>query len=333
MHQSTQPQHLTLGGRILPLHVISQGEMQASPSKARAHALETHSWSLVTSWLGETYHPRPVPAFERNAATLNALQILMTECLTANELHHLIFESRSEQLIMAETHGTTGDEHPLHGKSDLVAILDDSLSQSAQSALDSMSRSKVLLGGKSSSCHSSRFIGALEVDMVGLSRRIFDLEAQTQQVEDLISNLVDQDSHVDGMINGYGIYAKENSPGIDTDDLVPEHPSLHSQILQHQREIKQLSLKADEYRNRLASLSNVQPLRSKSGDVTVADVASGMEALDRKRKQMLQFQETIASFHGLPPDVHSSRQEVKRVLGELNRLQTKRDELFAKLIE
>ncbi|RVX75182.1 hypothetical protein B0A52_00534 [Exophiala mesophila] len=307
--------------------------MQASPSKAKAHALETHSWSLVTSWLGETYHPQPVPPFERNAATLNALQILMTESLTANELRDLIFKSRSEQLIMAETRGTTGDKHPLHGKSDLVAILDDSLSQSAQSALDSMSRSRVLLGGKPSSCHSSRIIGALEGDMVALSRRIFDLEAQTQQVEDLISNLIDQLSHVEGMINQHGIYTKENSPGIGTDDFVLEHPPLHSQILQHQREIKQLSLKADEYRNRLAGLSNIQPLRSKSGDVTVADVASEMGALDRKRKQMLQFQEIIASFHGLPPDVHSSRQEVKRVLGELNRLQTKRDELFAKLIE
>lgn len=256
----------------------------------------------------------------------------MTESTASDELRHLVFEARREQLVMFEPRTIQGGKHALQANVDLVAIVEDSLSKSAQSALDSMSRSNVLLGCQSSSRRSSGVIGALEADMVELSRQMFDLETQIQQADDLISNLLDQLSHTEKAILQHGIYTKDDS-GIDTDDMAPEHPSLHSQILQHQREIKQLSLKADEYLNRLANLSHVQPLRVKSDYPTVADIASELESLDRKRKQISQLQDIISSFHGLPPDVHSSRQEVKRALGELDRLQTKRDDLFATLTE
>lgn len=256
----------------------------------------------------------------------------MTESKASDELRHLILEARREQLVMFESRTAKGENHVLQANGDLVETFEDSLSKSAQSSLDSMSRSIVLLGGQSSSRCSSGVIGALEADMVDLSRQMFDLETQIQQADDFISNLLDQLSHTEKMILQHGIYTKDDS-SIDTDDVGPEHPSLHSQILQHQRETKQLSLKADEYRSRLANLSHVQPLRVRSDYPTVADIASEIESLDRKRKHISQLQDIIASFHGLPPDVHSSRQEVKRALRELDHLQTKRDELFATLTE
>lgn len=61
-----------------------------SPSKARQQQAQAKDWIFVDSWLSKKYHPKPVPSFERNEETLQALMTLVAFNERADEEQALV---------------------------------------------------------------------------------------------------------------------------------------------------------------------------------------------------------------------------------------------------
>ncbi|KAL2431211.1 hypothetical protein ABEF95_004698 [Exophiala dermatitidis] len=331
--------------------------MQASPSKARADALEAHSWLLVQSWLSDLYHPSPPPYIERNAATLKALQNLMAENIAADHVRALIAAAQKEEL---ETDGP----RPTSNGESLSHLLESSLPTPSKQALESLATSAVLLGCPlQSESDPSRFIEALQSRILNLTRETFDLETQITSVDDLTSNLNRQISHIQQAIASF---ARETVLSSDNADLsafpsqpesaafplnsalpilLPAKPTttetaaadhyarLHEQTLQHQRETKQLGIKCAEYKDRIAALERQAAQEthgSKESDLVAALLAK-KDSLRRKRAQVTVLESRIRAFHGLPPDLGASRAEVNRAQAALDALKRERDARFERL--
>jgi len=324
--------------------------MQASPSKARAQALETHSWSLITSWLSKLYHPAPIPSFERNTATLQALQALIAENAAADKLRELVYDAQREELQESRVRTTVVapvDQNEAGGADtgELLQVVESSLSDVASLALDSLARSAVLLACEK----TSSTIGSIDRDLrsriLSLSQEIFTLESQIRSLDEQISRLQrsQQGSAQQQQSQNQPDHDHRSNP-LDPDDpeidceistTIPDTSTLHAQTLQNQRETKQLSLKAQEYRERVAQLSRqltqlsqANPQRS---SLTMSTVAAKQTHLDKCREEIQKLESTIRAFHGLPPDVQASREEVRRATVELERLRARRDELFERL--
>ncbi|OAL39769.1 hypothetical protein AYO20_01166 [Fonsecaea nubica] len=335
--------------------------MQASPSKARAQALASHSWSIVSGWLARLYHPSPVPAFERNAATLQALQSLMAENIAADRVRELLFEAKVEELEAAEKEEerrTTGiGSH--HDAIAIMSLLETSLAPAATAALESLASSVVVLGRASpSTSTSASVVGDLPSRIVNIPRQTFAQESQLSAIETLTADLQTQ---VTRTKRDLAAFFPERTPPTsaraqDDDPTSPSTPSssptqqhlrtttrttdsshLHSLTLQHQRETKQLTLKSAEYRSRIDALENHLAALTRSGshsspsstDPTV--LAAKQRSLAAKKKKLDALHDRIRQFHGLPPDIEVSRAEVRRAEGALDRLRRRRDDLFEAL--
>lgn len=326
--------------------------MQASPSKARAQALESHSWSLVTSWLSNLYHPRPIPPFERNAATLKALQSLMAENAAADRLRELVHDAQCEELKEARTQtavAAAADNIEADSAGELLSLLESSLSGPAASALDSLARSAVLLGCSSTSPTAPRSIGqVLQSKILGLSQEIVALESQIRSLDRQISRFQTQrqqeqeqgQSHIQQPLSTPTEDHTHTDHPFHPDDpsahppnpITSDYSSLHAQTLQQQREMKQLEFKSQEYRDRIAQLTRQleQSQTSRSG-LTIADLVAKQERLLKRKKELDALETTIHAFHGLPPDVQVSREEVRRATAELELLRRRRDEVFERM--
>ncbi|ETI24963.1 hypothetical protein G647_04333 [Cladophialophora carrionii CBS 160.54] len=329
--------------------------MEASPSKARAQAIESQSWSIVLSWLSDLYHPSPVPAFERNATTLTAFQSLMAENVAADRLQELLFDAKCEELAISQRNrmqrargqGTTG-----HNATLLLPLLENSLSGAGKDSLESLARSAVLLGCCSppSSSQSESIIDSLPARTVDLSRLTFRLEEHVSSVETLTSNLQAQTTETLHHLSSMRARAAQLSNPEDTTDSRPSTPphassigptttdysQLHAQTLQHQRETKQLQLKSAEYKARIDALDRqlaaAEGAASSSSAVTsTAALVSKQQVLEDKRKRITTLEARFRGFHGLPPDVDASRGEVNRLQAELEALKRRRDELFERI--
>ncbi|KIW75318.1 hypothetical protein Z517_12092 [Fonsecaea pedrosoi CBS 271.37] len=339
--------------------------MQASPSKARAQALASHSWSIVSGWLARLYHPSPVPAFERNAATLQALQSLMAENIAADRVQELLFEAKVEELEAAEEEEaeerrTMGIESN-HDAIAIMSLLETSLAPAATTALESLASSVVVLGRASPSTSASTrasVLGDLPSRIVNIPRQTFAQESQLSAIETLTADLQTQVTRTKRDLAAF--FAERTPPtsarAQDDDPTSPTTPSssptqqhlrttrttdlshLHNLTLQHQRETKQLTLKSTEYRSRIDALENHLAAFTRAGsnsgpssstDPTV--LAAKQRSLAAKKKRLDALHDRIRQFHGLPPDIEVSRAEVRRAEGDLDRLRRRRDDLFEAL--
>ncbi|EHY58557.1 hypothetical protein HRR83_006264 [Exophiala dermatitidis] len=334
--------------------------MQASPSKARADALEAHSWSLVQSWLSDLYHPSPAPYVERNAATLKALQNLMAENIAADHVRGLVAAAQKEEL------GTAGPRPTLDGES-LSRLLESSLPPPSKQALESLAKSAVLLGCPlQSDSDPPSSIEALQSRILNLTREMFDLETQITSIDELTSTLNRQISHIQ---QATANFVRETVPSSDNNHLsastssppesasfpltsalpipLPTTPTttetaaadhyarLHEQTLQHQRETKQLAIKCAEYKDRIAALERQAAAQESQGGGKESDLVAALlakkDSLRRKRALITVLESRIRAFHGLPPDLEASRAEVNRAQAELDDLKRERDARFERL--
>lgn len=321
--------------------------MQASPSKARAQALESHSWSIVTDWLSSLYHPSPVPGFERNASTLKALQSLMRENIAADCLQELLFAAKYQELVSAaegdgqqqEEEGAGLNQNALR----IINLLGDSLSRSAEQSLESLSSSAVLLGLPTPSSSSDKILQRLLLQILNVPRRTFDLEDHISAIDVLTASLRRDTNQT---IDALSTFRKEKASFTDVDDTTdlrpstPVHPAdlepltdysqLHAQILQHQRETKQLLLKSDEYKTRIDALRRqLAATQSAAVDIpSMAALVSKRESLDDKKTRLNKLETRFNDLHGLPPDIEASRLEVQRAQSNLDALKRRRDEMF-----
>ncbi|KAL6246028.1 hypothetical protein RBB50_007181 [Rhinocladiella similis] len=362
--------------------------MQASPSKARAEALESHSWSLVLDWLSTLYHPSPIPAFERNAFTLQALQSLMGENIAAERLRDLVHEAQVEELTTTEfghedtsaqneSSSTTTNDDPWA----LLSHVHSALSQPSRAALDGISNAAVL-AGCSAGWSQNTILQDLQSHIANLPVQTFALETQLASIDDLISTLQEEIRRLPSAMStnrsqsqsqsssqtqtqrnesskstpGGGLVSRSLSsppqtpttmstmtiPNVDgeaydddddndNDNDDRYQAALHAETVQHQRETKQLTLKCAEYTDRIAVLESASSTATAADEPTLADVAEKQVLIAQKRKQVEQLEKRILAFHNLPPDLDASRAEVQRAQVDLERLKSKRDDLFAQL--
>lgn len=77
-----------------------------SPSKARQQQAQAKDWGYVTTWLRKKYFPKPIPNFERNEETLQALLNLAAFNERADEEQELI--ERVEREALSAMQGKVG---------------------------------------------------------------------------------------------------------------------------------------------------------------------------------------------------------------------------------
>ncbi|EXJ94724.1 hypothetical protein A1O1_03121 [Capronia coronata CBS 617.96] len=379
--------------------------MQASPSKARAEALEAQSWSIVHSWLSDLYHPSPAPFVERNPETLKALQTLMTENIAADHVRALVRAAQKEEVTATTSIVTSHDQdlaasdkaeaeaestHP----QPLVYHLESSLSRQSKEALDSLAESAVLLGCPTT--ESTSIIQRLQSQILDLPRQTFALETQLSEIDALMADLRRQISRIQRILSpstsavsapfsshgssrssarldssayssgpssssssssssasasssssisaptwtkasnpplGLGPTSLPSSPSTST--TTDAHAKLLAETLQHQREIKQLALKCEEYQDRIASLERQlaasSAFHANGTQRSVAEALAKQDALQTKKAKISALETKIRAFHGLPPDLEASRAEVHRAQTELDALKVKRDALFERM--
>ncbi|KIW27946.1 uncharacterized protein PV07_07641 [Cladophialophora immunda] len=208
--------------------------MQASPSKARAQAIASHSWSIVHTWLARLYHPTPVPAFERNAATLKALQSLMAENIAADRVRELLFEAKVEELAAGEEaarlerRATLTDLENSCGANAILSLLETSLASSSRTALQSLASSVVLLGCVSSTTSTdASVLRTLTSQIVNIPRQTFAQESQLSAIETLTATLQSQITETQKAL---AAFAERTTPRPahlrdDDDDDDPPSPS------------------------------------------------------------------------------------------------------------
>jgi chromosome segregation ATPase len=100
--------------------------------------------------------------------------------------------------------------------------------------------------------------------------------------------------------------------------------ALRSKTSQLNAQTKHLALKAAEYREKRAALehsgSNVR--------ASIAELKQEQKALETQKDIVRRLENSLREYHGLPPDLEASREEVKRVQAELDMWKRKREELF-----
>ncbi|KIW89415.1 uncharacterized protein Z519_10269 [Cladophialophora bantiana CBS 173.52] len=335
--------------------------MQASPSKARAQAIASHSWSVVQSWLARLYHPSPVPAFERNATTLKALQSLMAENIAADRERELLFDAKAEELAADEEvtrlqqhQRETGDDE--NSASSILSLLETSLAPPSQAALYSLASSVVLLGCLSpppplSSSPSSPTPGVLQIltsQIVNIPRQTFAQESQLSSIETLTATLQNQIAQTQQALAAF-VERTPTSARPQDDTTSPSFPPttpsstppplttvtmtttapttmdyshLHGLTLQHQRETKQLTLKSAEYRSRIAVLERQQQLAS-----SALEDEPNLTTLAAKQSSLGRKKKQIEALEGRIRHFYGLPPDIDTSRAEVQRAQAELDRL------
>jgi len=105
---------------------------------------------------------------------------------------------------------------------------------------------------------------------------------------------------------------------------------IHAQTAMFNRDTKQINLKILEYQDRVAALrGHLAACRADS--VSLEDVLEARRRVQQQSARVRELEARITTFHGLPPDLSASREEVKRTMNELADMKRKREELFGRI--
>jgi hypothetical protein len=274
----------------------------------------------------------------------------VAENAAADRLRELVHDAQYEELQDARTQAAAtiaADNIETDSAGELLSLLESSLSEPAISALDSLARSAVLLGCSttSPSTTTSSIGQVLESKILGLSQEIVALESQIRSLDRQISQLqtqqqaLAQSHHQQSTSTSTESYTHTDNPfhldhpeAHSTTTMTTDFSSLHAQTLQQQRETRQLELKSQEYRDRIAQLTRqLEKSQTSSAGQTISDLVVKQERLLKRKKELEALEKTIRAFHGLPPDVQVSREEVRRATAELELLRRRRDEVFERM--
>ncbi|RMZ91278.1 hypothetical protein DV736_g1494, partial [Chaetothyriales sp. CBS 134916] len=196
-------------------------------------------------------------------------------------------------------------------QANLTADQIGSMQRKARDALDSMARTSVLLAsfpslsppgkeeeevraGEGGNDTSAVRIGQ---SMHLLTQQLFTLENQVRELKALNAQLARESAAAQGA-------AAELENRLMGPQAESELECMRLRTAQWAREIKQIGLKTeDERQTRVAA----------------------------KRSEVRALEQRLRSFHGLPPDVEASRDEVKRAQRELDQWKTKREDMFKQM--
>lgn len=277
-----------------------------SPSKA-AHAISvSRSWSHVDGFLAPLFYPSPIPTFERNEATLNALLALTSHSEDLTEQHALLANVKAKAL------------HELHeaAKNDpdanVLDAIEENLTSEEHEALDSLASLSAIFGGLSSDPDD------LAVSIVKLTRSEFETEQQIQHVDALHKHLEVERVRLLAQLEELRA----------TELQIP--PKLLQRTSERTRGTKQLSIKLREYEERVVRLEKAT--RGKP-DLGIPEIKMEERATMVEEERIQGLEDRVKAFRGLPADKELALLEVERTRRELEELTRRRDSLFEALVE
>ena len=239
--------------------------------------------------------------------------------LTANETRKLLHEAQREQLSEYERYDTAVRDRP---EQQLLKDVQEALSPEAREALDSMAKASVKLGHiPTHSDDASNITLTIAQKLQQLTLQLFDLQDQLHEISTLETRL-----EKELRVSRYAVTEIESTsrgPQAET-----ELERVRMQTLQYVREAKQISVKMNEYQDRIMALA--KHVEDQQGS-TIEDAKERELSLRRKREDVRRLEMSLVQFSGLPPDVNASREEVKRAQAELDRWKRKREEMFERM--
>ncbi|KAM0427165.1 hypothetical protein ACHAPT_007592 [Fusarium lateritium] len=293
-------------------HLLGQDSAIFSPSVARIAASTARDWSYVDAWLSSKFHPRPVPAFERNNDTLKALLALASTNEAADEERNLLAKSEAaalQELQESEAKSNNNGARPL--REGLLDAVQHNLPADGHTALDAMA-------------HMALQLGLAFPEPETLGHRMCELQSSVYDTEQMKARVELLHQHVDAEAARINDILRE----LQSEDYQP--PShLAKQNLEMQRKVKALSAKLPELQDRVAALA----ASTDSSHPTIADLARDeqeyLAVLARKKELDAQ----LASFQGLPSNPDMARSELEDLRGQLRSITSQRDAVFEGLVE
>lgn len=293
----------------MPTPHQSQFHPSISPSKARRDAAEAKEWAHISAWLTKKYSPQPVPRFERNSETKQALRELVMASEAADREVELVQRAEREELRRYEEAAarSRGVGNPCR---EMVEVVVQRLDEEGTKALRELAEASLRLGSLSP---DAREMGRRIVE---LTQAKFEMEEQLRRIAELQSRL---EREVDAMRKRIDcVQAREDEV---------EREEIQQQTAQLNREMRQVTVKVGEYNEQIATLERLEINSPDIGEVkeqecTVRKSQAKVKALER----------LIANFHNLPPDLEMAKGEYQRAKSELQELKRQRDALFQEMI-
>ncbi|KAI5466520.1 hypothetical protein BGZ63DRAFT_421000 [Mariannaea sp. PMI_226] len=295
---------------------LSQDSAIFSPSVARIAASTARDWSYIDSWLAAKLHPRPIPAFERNQDTLKALLALAAVNEAADEERNLIAKSEATALqelsaaqLEAQAASSSLQRRPLReGLLDAVLY---NLPPEGHTALDALATMSLQLG-------------VAYPESEDLGRRMVDLQARAQEMEQMKARIAVLHRHIEKEASRMNQLLQQ----AQGDNYKPPAP-LAKQNLELQRKIKTMSAKLPELQDRVVALTPT----TESSHPTIVDIARDEQEYLAIVAQKKELDLQIASFHGLPSNPDIARSELDALRGQLRNVTSQRDAVFEGLVE
>ena len=269
-----------------------------SPSKAARAASESRAWSDIDAFLAPLFHPRAIPAFERNTATLSALQALASHCEAQTQRNALLASVQSQTLAELSTLAT---DHTLP----ILEQIKKALTPKGSKALEDLASLSTVFGSLSTDpCTMAQSI-------VNLTRSEHEISQQLQRVEILHQQL--KQEH---------IRAQELLQKLRSDDSFQQSDSMTQRTGEWNRNSKQMNMKIGEYKDRAARLERAGAAKP---DVGIPEIKGQEKELRDLEKRVRGLEGRVRGFEGLPPDKDLALLEVERMRRELEGLVRKRD--------
>lgn len=281
-----------------------------SPSKAAEAASISVAWSEINAFLAPLFHPHPIPPFERNPTTLDALRSLLKHSTALTEQETLLASTQAQALSSLRSSISPSQDSTLPVLSTIVSHLN----LAGQSALESLSELSATLGSVSSAPDD------MAMQLVNLTRSESDIAQQLARVEILHQRLKSEHALAQELLDKLHGEAFQPAPG------------LAEKTAEWSRGTKQAGLKRGEYRERSARLEH--EARGKGGK------KMGLNELKVEERELRDLEARVRGlegrvrgFEGLPPDKEMALLEVERMRRELEGLVRKRDGMFEGLVE
>jgi len=263
---------------------------------------------------------------------LTALQSLKQLNLQSTHLTSLLHEASLEELthlerLALQTQQQRADNLPARTSLDDIHT---GLSVDGRAALTSLCQSAVILGLEFP-LQSSEVVEDDGNDLTTLfAKKILELARRKIMLSEQVRELGLLQKVIDGRLvsmNG----KRELGTRMDENDIYDEQAEqIRAQTVQFNRDIKQINLKIMEYEDRVKGLErHLAGPRTESADLQ--NVLEARQRVEERRASVAALQQRVAAFHGLPPELEASRNEVRRAMAELDALKKRREGLFERM--
>jgi hypothetical protein len=235
---------------------------------------------------------------------------------------------------------------------DILQCLRSNLSPEGAAAVDALSRTAAKLGVMPASridfeftTTMARRILAMTRDLLELERQLLDFKGLTKQyneeklqVQQDIATLRERNAHEEALDEREdAVYQQDDGcrqqADQEVDGRVPLN-ILHAQTSEFNASMKQLQSKIKEYQDRAAALTRTieaQTQDEEGEELTIESVQHMESIVQQRRSEVQRMEERLKKYHGLPPDVGSSREEVARATSELETWRRRREVVFEEL--